>query len=221
MRKILILAFLCIPHSQVAFADEVEAKFKKAGLIDVQTIDASIQVNLVNSDPDKNYFRANFYSGLNKAYFREEIALKLANAQRILKSKHPSYSLLVMDATRPRSVSALMYKKMKGTKFEKYVANPQKGSMHNYGIAVDITIIDDNGEHIDMGFTPFYKSDFHLYWQFIKMKLSSNLSSNQKANRELLSQIMQQAGFKPLNFEWWHFNGLPKNVARKKYHIIE
>ncbi|MGA1867578.1 MAG: hypothetical protein ACMUJM_03425 [bacterium] len=48
-----------------------------------------------------------------------------------------------------------MYDKMKGTKFEKYVANPKMGSMHNYGIAVDVPIVNRNGKEIDMGFTPF------------------------------------------------------------------
>ena len=51
-----------------------------------------------------------------------------------------------------------MYDKMKGTNFERYVAHPEKGSMHNYGIAVDITIVDERGEDLDMGITPFKKN---------------------------------------------------------------
>ena len=51
-------------------------KLLKAGLIDVHAIDKSIKVDLVNSDPNKNYFQENFYSGLNKAYLREEVAKK-------------------------------------------------------------------------------------------------------------------------------------------------
>jgi D-alanyl-D-alanine dipeptidase len=47
-----------------------------------------------------------------------------------------------MDAGRPRSVAKRMHAKMKGTRFEKHVANPNKGSMRNYGIAVDVTIVD-------------------------------------------------------------------------------
>ena len=85
-------------------------------------------------------------------YLRKEIAIKLSKAQKILKTKHPGYSLLILDAARPRSVSRLMYEKMKGTKFEKHVANPNKGSMHNYGVAVDISIVDENGEELTWGF---------------------------------------------------------------------
>ena len=125
-----------------------------------------------------------------------------------------------MDAARPRSVSKLMYDKMKGTKFEKFVANPQKGSMHNYGIAVDVTIVDGNGDEVDMGFTPFYKSDLSIYWGYAKLKLL-NLSAEQKANRELLSKVMKKAGFIPLSYEWWHFNGMPKDKTRKVSEIIE
>ena len=137
-----------------------------------------------------------------------------------LKSKFPEYSILIMDAARPRSVSQLMYDKMKGTKFEKFVANPDKGSMHNYGIAVDVTIVDRSDNEIDMGFTPFYKSNLSIYWGYAKLKMF-DLSEAQKNNRKILSTVMRKAGFLPLSYEWWHFNGMPKDEARKKYKIIE
>jgi D-alanyl-D-alanine dipeptidase len=201
-------------------ANEIEKKFVAAGLIDVNAIDDSLKVNLVKSDPDKNYFRENFYNGLNKAFLRRLVAKKLSLAQKHLKSQFPEYSILIMDAARPRSVSQIMYDKMKGTKFEKFVANPKKGSMHNYGIAVDLTIVDGNNKEIDMGFTPFYKSDLSIYWNYMKLKMF-DLSELQKKNRKLLSDVMQKAGFISLSYEWWHFNGMPKDEARKKYKIIE
>jgi D-alanyl-D-alanine dipeptidase len=199
----------------------IEKKFVDAGLVDISTIDDTIQVDLVNSDPKNNYFRENYYNGLDKAYLRKEVAIKLSKAQKILKAKHPKYSLLILDAARPRSVSKKMYEKMKGTKFEKYVANPQKGSMHNYGIAVDITIVDEKSKELDMGFSPFRKSNLELYWQFAKMKIGFKLNKRQTENRMLLSDTMKKAGFFPLSYEWWHFNGMPKQQARKKYKIIE
>ena len=192
-----------------------------AGLVDVNTIDNTIQVDLVNSDPKKNYFRENYYDGLEKAYLRKEVAIKLSTAQKTLKTKYSKYSLLILDAARPRSVSKKMYEKMKGTKFEKYVANPTKGSMHNYGIAVDITIIDENGKEIDMGFSPFRKSKLELYWQFAKLKMGFKLIKEQATNRKLLADTMKKAGFLPLSYEWWHFNGMTKDQARRKYNIIE
>jgi D-alanyl-D-alanine dipeptidase len=217
---IIIVSFL-LSVGNIARANVIEKKFIDAGLVDVNTIDNTIEVDLVNSDPKKNYFRENYYDGLDKAYLRKEVATKLSNAQRILKTNHPKFSLLILDAARPKSVSKMMYEKMKGTKFEKYVANPKKGSMHNYGIAVDITIVDEKTKELDMGFSPFRKSTLELYWQFAKLKMGFKINKAQNENRKLLSDTMKKAGFFPLSFEWWHFNGIPKDVARKKYQIIE
>ena len=125
-----------------------------------------------------------------------------------------------MDSARPLSVSIEMYKKMKGTPFEKYVANPAKGSMHNYAVAVDVTIVDINNNEINMGFTPFYKNPIQItnaYKNFIK----NNLTDKQIENRNLLKKVMLKAGFFPLSYEWWHFNGIKKDIARKKYKIIK
>ncbi|MFO7570270.1 MAG: M15 family metallopeptidase [Smithellaceae bacterium] len=204
-----------------ADANDIEKMFIEAGLIDVSSIDATIQVDLVNSDPQKNYFRENFYGGLNKCYLRKDVATKLSQAQKFLKTNHPELSLQTLDCARPRSVSVKMYEKMKGTKYEKYVANPKTGSMHNYGIAVDVTIADSSGKELDMGFSPFRKSDIEIYWQFAKMKLGKKLTKQQKTNLMLLENTMKSSGFIPLSHEWWHFDGMPKDQARKMYKIIE
>jgi D-alanyl-D-alanine dipeptidase len=216
---VLVSFFLCIDVT--AHANEIEKEFIEAGLVDVKSIDKTIQIDLVNSDPKKNYFRENYYDGLDKAYLRKEVALKLSKAPKILQTKHSGHSLLILDAARPRSVSRLMYEKMKGTNFEKYVANPDRGSMHNYGIAVDITIVDDLGREIDMGFNPFRKNTLEIYWLYAKKKLGFNLTDEQIKNRKLLADTMVSAGFNPLSFEWWHFNGMPKNEARNQLEIIE
>lgn len=218
---IILNVFVGILYPSYGLSNSVEEKFIKAGLINILTIDKTIEVDLVNSDPKKNFFRANYYDGLDKAYLQESVALKLSKAQEILKAKYPNYSLQILDAARPRSVSKAMSEKMKGTKFEKYVANPAKGSMHNYGIAVDITIVDGLKKEIDMGVSPFNKNTVQIYWQYMKMKLGKKLSAKQKENRKLLSEVMQKAGFYPLSFEWWHFNGMNKDKARQQYKIIE
>ena len=216
-----ILSLFILFSSGPSLANEIESKFIEAGLVDIKRIDSTIQVDLVNSDPQKNYFRENFYNGLNTAYLRNEVALKLSKAQRRLKSKFPQYSLLILDAARPRSISKLMYLKMKGTKFERFVANPDKGSMHNYGVAVDITIVDERGHEIDMGFSPFRKSTLEIYWGYAKKRLGFDLTEEQRNNRKLLADTMVSAGFFPLSFEWWHFNGMRKDEARHRFSIIE
>ena len=195
---LIIIASFFLNVGNIVQANSIEKKFLDAGLVDVNTIDNTIQVDLVNSDPKNNYFRENYYNDLDKAYLRKEVITKLSNAQRILKSNRSKFSLLILDAARPRSVSKMMYEKMKGTKFEKYVANPKKGSMHNYGIAVDITIVDEKGRELDMGFSPFRKSTLELYWQFAKMKMGFKLNKDQADNRKLLSDTMKKAGFTSL-----------------------
>ncbi len=220
-KNLVIIIFVLIGIVADADANVIEIRFIDAGLVDVNAIDNTIQVDLVNSNSEKNYFRENFYGGLNKCYLRKDVAIKLSQAQKLLKSNHPELSLQTLDCTRPRSVSAKMYEKMKGTKYDKYVANPKTGSMHNYGIAVDITIVDSSGKELDMGFTPFRKSDIEIYWQFAKMKLGKKLTKQQKANLQILSDTMIKSGFIPLSHEWWHFDGMPKDQARKMYKIIE
>ncbi len=194
-------------------------KFIDAGLIDVNMVDPTIQVDLVNSSAKKNFFHQNFYSGLDKAYMQKKVAIKISKAQKNLQKKHPGFSLLIMDAARPLSVSQKMYDKVKGTKFEKFVANPKSGSMHNWGIAVDLTIVDEKSKMLDMGVIPFYKSKLVLYWSYGKYKLFG-LSDESLQNQKLLANIMKEAGFYPLPFEWWHFNGTKKNHARKTWKQI-
>ena len=80
LSPLLLLLFFV---AKFCLAGEVENKFIKAGLVDVQTIDKSIKVDLVNSDPSKNFFRENYYGDLSKAYLRNEVAHKLALAQQI------------------------------------------------------------------------------------------------------------------------------------------
>lgn len=216
-----IAGILTLLTTLAVATNSIEDKFIKSGLVELSTIDNSIKVDLVNSDPKKNFFRENYYDGLNKAYLREEVARKLIEAQSILKQKNPHYSLLILDAARPRSISKAMYEKMKGTRFEKYVADPSSGSMHNYGIAVDVTIVGQSGKEINMGISPFNKTPLQLYWQYAKMKLGASLSEQQKNNRQLLTEVMLGAGFHPLSFEWWHFEGMEKEKARQQYKIIE
>ena len=72
-----------------------------------------------------------------------------------------------------------------------------------------------------MGYSPFFKSKYGIYWAYAKKKLGFDLTEKQRHNRSILAEAMTEAGFIPLSFEWWHFNGMPKDQARKTYRIIE
>ena len=97
LQKLTLILLLVFISSFYCQANEIEKKFIKAGLIDIHTIDISIKVDLVNSDPAKNFFRENLYHGLDKAYFQKEVGQKLSSAQKFLKAKYPEYSILVMN----------------------------------------------------------------------------------------------------------------------------
>lgn len=95
---IILITILLSGFHSFSYANEIEQRFINAGLIDIHKVNSSIKVDLVNSDPDKNYFREDFYQGLNRAYLQDEVAKRLSKAQGYLKSIYPEYSLLIMDA---------------------------------------------------------------------------------------------------------------------------
>lgn len=168
-----------------------------------------------------NFVGQNMYGDFNKAYLHHIAADKLTHAIRNLKALHPAYRLVIYDALRPRSVQYLLWDKVKGTSRQKYVADPKHGSIHNFGFAVDISILDENGKPLDMG-TPF--DDFtplaqpRLEQAFLK---EGKLTRQQIDNRLLLRKVMEDAGFIQLPVEWWHFDALPKAKVMSGFKIVE
>ncbi len=168
-----------------------------------------------------NFTGQNLYGSYNRAFLHKLAAEKLERAATTLHASHPQYRLVIFDALRPRSVQYLLWDHVKGTDQQKYVASPQGGSIHNYGFAVDLSILDAAGKELDMG-TPF--DDFtalaqpKLEQQFFE---AHRLSAQQVENRRLLRRAMEDAGFIQLPIEWWHFDALPKNEVKKQYSIVE
>ncbi|MGE0086228.1 MAG: M15 family metallopeptidase [Desulfococcaceae bacterium] len=198
----------------------LEDLFRRNGLVDIHTLDPDIQVDLKYSSKD-NFLGQDIYGDLDKCWLQREVALKLVNAQRLLKKKHPELSLTVFDAVRPRRFQWQMWKLVKGTPAQSYVANPVYGSLHNYGAAVDLSITDAKGWELDMGTAFDYFGDLAQPGYEEKFLKEGKLTQEQVNNRKLLRSVMTDAGFLPLKTEWWHFSGLPKKEIRKKYKIIE
>ena len=189
------------------------------GLKDVQQLDSSIVVELKYATED-NFMGRVLYDSLFHAFLQEEAAVKLADAQKKLKEKDSSLSLLVYDAVRPNSIQYKMWDLVKDTPKQIYVAEPGLGSLHNFGGAVDLTIVRD-GVPLDMG-TPydfFGKKAQPRYNNFFLDR--KELTEEQVKHRELLSAVMKSAGFTPINSEWWHFNAFSITYARKTYKIVE
>ena len=127
-----------------------DAKMRRAGLVDVLAVDSTLRVKLMYSAPD-NFMRRDVYGDLETAYLLPHFARKVAAAQRLLRERRPGWRLLVCDAARPVSVQRQMYELVKGTPNQVYVADGTRGGRHNYGVAVDVTLLDETGAPVDMG----------------------------------------------------------------------
>ncbi len=168
-----------------------------------------------------NFVGKNLYGEFNRAYLHRITAGKLAKAVQHLRAAYPEYQLVIFDALRPRSVQVVLWDQVKGTDKETYVANPKGGSIHNYGFALDISLLDENGRELDMGtpyddFTPLSQPQRES--EYLRQ---GRLSEAQLRNRRILRTAMEQAGFIQLPVEWWHYDALPKSEVRGRYKIVE
>lgn len=209
-----------LSESKAITAIKLENLFIQLGLVNIQEYDNSIIVNLKYGTTN-NFTQTDLYSGLKNAYCQLEVAKKLSKAQEYLKEQNPHLSLLVLDAARPQSVQETMWEIVKNTPNQKYVAPPSQGSLHSYGAAIDLTIVDANGKELDMG-TP-YDSFTDLAQPRYEKKMVANgkLKTNQLNNRLLLREVMKKAGFAALENEWWHFNTCDLKTAKAKFKCIQ
>lgn len=199
---------------------EYEQTFLDSGLVNIQDLNPEILVDLKYNTPD-NFLDTAVYGGLNKAYLRPPAADKLLKAQELLKEKRPDYTLLVFDGARPRRVQYIMWDVLDIPFKRNYLANPDEGSIHNYGCAVDLSIADSTGQEIDMG-TPFdFFGELAQPQLESQMLASGALTQEQLDNRLLLRDVMTRAGFSKIRTEWWHFNAFPSNYVKSTFGIIE
>jgi D-alanyl-D-alanine dipeptidase len=206
-----------------AFAQdcEMEKRMIELGLTEITAKDSSIRVEIINAT-SRNILGVNVYGCYDKCYLQPQAAKKVIAAQQQLKKGHPGYSLKIMEGTRPGSVQKKMFERVKNTSLQKFVADPSKGSMHNFGAAIDVTIIDADGTELDMG-----KPDPRMVltgkseWEIKLFFAFNRLSKKQKQNRELLKETMLRAGFIPVSFAWWHFDAFEKEYVRKRFVIIK
>ncbi len=168
-----------------------------------------------------NFMGINMYGPFNKAFLHKDSATKFRKAVEILQKEKPGWSFIVFDSLRPHSVQWIMWNRVKDTPQRKYVANAEIGSPHNYGMALDISLLDEKGKELDMGtgFDSFSGlSEPKLEDKFVK---EGKLTQHQLNNRLILRKVMTEAGFLQLSHEWWHYNALPEPEIRKKYKIVE
>lgn len=135
-----------------------------------------------------------------KVYPCDECFLRVKTVKALLKANKSfltkGFRIKLYDCYRPRAIQKKMWKIVPDANF---VANPKKGSIHNRGGAVDISLVDSLGVEVNMGtkFDFFGEEASHKY---------QNLSEEILANRKFLKEIMLQHNFKSFDSEWWHYN---------------
>lgn len=190
------------------------------GLINVAGLDSSIAVKLMYTQAD-NFTGEVLYDELTEAYLHPDAAYALLEAQKALKQLHPSYNLIIYDAARPMSVQKKMWEVVKGTSKFRYVSNPNRGGgLHNYGLAVDISIQDSLGRALPMGTKVDHLGMEAHITQESELVRMGKITEAERQNRILLRKVMKQAGFRALPSEWWHFNKCSRDEAKRKYKLI-
>jgi zinc D-Ala-D-Ala dipeptidase len=142
-----------------------------------------------------NFMKEKLYPPITTTWLRKPAADSLLKIQQQLKLM--GLGLKIFDAYRPYSVTEKMWEPVQD---DRYAADPKKGSGHNRGIAVDLTIINlKNREELNMGtgFDNFSDSAHHAF---------TNLPEEILQNRLLLKKVMELHGFKALDTEWWHYS---------------
>jgi len=185
MKRLLLLAFLACTTLHVAHNVDPRE------MVDLATTGVALDLRYATTN---NFMHERLYP-VAKAYLRAPVAAALADVERELAAE--GLGLKVWDAYRPYSVTVKMWEPIKNPDF---VADPKKGSRHNRGAAVDLTLIDlKTGKELAMptgydAFTPRSRNDFN------------DLPAEVLANRAKLRDVMTRHGFEPLPSEWWHYD---------------
>jgi D-alanyl-D-alanine dipeptidase len=181
--------------------DDVENEY---GLVRLSEIDPTFVIDLKYATED-NFVGKQVYPENSIAVLRKTTALKLKKANEIF--KEDGYIIKILDAYRPLHVQQIFWDLVPDSNF---VADPKKGSRHNRGASVDITLVDEDGNELEMGtaFDDFTEKAAYNYPGHTETVLK---------NMKYLRDVMEKAGFKGIASEWWHFD----DVDWKDYEILD
>ncbi len=169
---------------------------------EIVRLDSTVLIDIKYAT-DSNFVKQKMYD-CGRCFLRPEAATAIAKAHKMLKDKGFG-GLKMFDCYRPRPFQQRLWDKVPDDRF---VTPPQKGSQHSRGAAVDLTIVDKNGQELDMG-TPydfFGKEGFPDYKPTTKAEQAHWTQFKVRENRDLLKNTMDSVGFKPIRTEWWHFD---------------
>lgn len=153
-----------------------------------------------------NFAGIDLYRGMDCAWLRAEAAAGLEAAAEWLADTRPGWRILLLDALRPQRVQEAIWKDVAGSEMEHYFANPVRGSIHSFGMAVDVTLLDATGAELDMGSGFDEMSTASHPALHTELLQSGRLTPEHVARRDTLRDAMAHGGFHGIPTEWWHFD---------------
>jgi len=174
---------------------EEQGDFKSPDLVDLASLDSTIRYDIRYAS-NNNFMGIPFYRQ-SRAYMQRPAAEAVVRIHQRLKEK--GYGLLIHDAYRPWYVTKMFWDATP-EEYKHFVANPERGSRHNRGCAVDLTMYDlQTGEVIEAvgGYDEFSDRSYPDY---------PGGTSLQRYYREMLREAMEADGFTVYQWEWWHFD---------------
>ncbi len=172
-----------------------EEKKREADLIELIKLDKTIKLDIRYARAD-NFVGEPVYTEA-RAFMQRPAADAIVRVNQKLKEKN--LGLVIFDGYRPWSVTKLFWEVVELDQ-RKFVANPEKGSKHNRGCAVDLSIYDlKTGELLEM------PSDFDNFTEKASPDYKGG-TTQQRENRDLLRRLMEDEGFTVNSNEWWHFD---------------
>jgi D-alanyl-D-alanine dipeptidase len=168
-----------------------------------------------------NFVGRDLYGQLDCAWLHREAAAGIEAVVAHLRQRDGACRLLMLDALRPHRIQETLWQCLVGTPLQQYLADPAKGSIHSFGMAVDVTLVDSAGIELDMG-TGFDDLSDLSHPKYEQRHLAQGLlSQNHIRNRQILREAMLSAGFSGISTEWWHFDFGDRAVVRRDFLRIE
>lgn len=163
-------------------------------LVDIKSVDPTILVELRYATPNNITGRA-LYPPETPALVRPTTAARLLKVQRYLQAHH--HGLKIWDAYRPLAAQMELWRQSHDGAF---VADPDagNGSLHSWGVAVDATLVNEQGEEVSM------PTKFDEFTGAAKLRYHGD-DAVIKAHLKLLQHAMRLGGFYGMRTEWWHF----------------
>lgn len=172
-------------------------------MVDLETAVPGIRIEVRYATSD-NFMKEALYPEA-RCLLRKEVAKKLRRIQDSLKER--GLSLKIFDGYRPLSVQKKMWAKFP---LEGYIANPAKGSNHNRGAAVDVTLTDEDGKELPMP-SPYDEFSERAHRDY------RGGTEEERKNRQTLEEAMKKEGFVGISSEWWHFD----DADAKNYPVLD